>query len=73
MFLKNIPFNGTEAYGYMKQLCAIGPRPSASEGMHKQQRLLADHFKTLGGVVAFQEFRVEKPVGRRAAPSTWPI
>ncbi|MEE8452948.1 MAG: hypothetical protein V3R99_13565, partial [Thermoguttaceae bacterium] len=45
--LEDIPFNGTRAYGYLKQLCALGRRPSGSPGMRAQQRLLADHFQKL--------------------------
>lgn len=68
IFMKDIPFNGTEAYQYMKALCAIGPRPSASDGMHKQQRMIADHFKKLGGQVSFQEFRVRSPLDGSPVP-----
>ncbi|NLF08392.1 MAG: hypothetical protein GX594_10490, partial [Pirellulaceae bacterium] len=42
--LEDIPFNGARAYEYLKQLCEIGPRPSGSPGMEKQQKLLAEHF-----------------------------
>jgi hypothetical protein len=59
--LENIPFNGQRAYDSLKQLCAIGPRPSGSPGMEKQQRLLAGHFQKLGGQVEFQRFRVRLP------------
>jgi len=60
--LDEIPFNGTRAYEYLKQLCAIGPRPSGSAGMEAQQKLLNDHFARLGGVVEFQEFRIRHPL-----------
>ena len=59
--LENIPFNGARAYESLKQLCAIGPRPSGSPGMKAQQKLLADHFEKLGGQVEFQRFRVRHP------------
>ena len=59
--LRDIPFNGARAYDYLKQLCAIGPRPSGSPGMAKQQKLLAEHFKKLGGQVEFQRFRAPDP------------
>jgi hypothetical protein len=43
--LGDIPFDGAQAYQYLKQLCAIGPRRSGSAGMADQQKLLADHFQ----------------------------
>ncbi len=51
------PINGNRAYGYLKQVCAIGPRRSGSEGMTKQQKLLTKHFEQLGGKVSLQKFR----------------
>jgi glutaminyl-peptide cyclotransferase len=59
--LENIPFDGARAYGYLKQLCEIGPRPSGSAGMEAQQKLLIQHFKKLGGQVELQRFRVRHP------------
>jgi len=59
--LKDIPFNGARAYEYLKQLCAIGPRPSGSPGMAAQQELLEDHFGKLGAKVHRQEFRTRHP------------
>jgi len=59
--LDAIPFNGVRAYDYLKQLCAIGPRPSGSAGMVRQQELLAEHFRRLGGQVEFQRFRARHP------------
>src|SRR4051794_4774765 len=40
--LSEIPFNGAQAYEYLKQLCQLGPRPSGSPGMAAQQKLLTD-------------------------------
>ncbi|MGD0382053.1 MAG: hypothetical protein ABSA77_00935, partial [Thermoguttaceae bacterium] len=60
--LEDIPFNGGRAYEYLKQLCAIGPRPSGSPGMEAQQKLLAEHFKKLHGEVEFQRFRTPHPL-----------
>ncbi len=59
--LDEIPFDGTRAYEYLKQLCAIGPRRSGSAGMKTQQKLLAEHFQKLGGQVEFQRFRARDP------------
>jgi glutaminyl-peptide cyclotransferase len=60
--LEDMPFNGGRAYEYLKQLCAIGPRPSGSAGMAAQQKLLAEHFKKLGGEVEFQRFQARHPL-----------
>ena len=60
--LEDIPFNGARAYDDLKQLCAIGPRRSGSLGMAEQQKLLAEHFRKVGGQVEFQRFRAKDPV-----------
>jgi glutaminyl-peptide cyclotransferase len=59
--LADIPFDGERAYGYLKQICAIGPRVSGSEGMQKQQELLKTHFESLGGRVSLQSFDARHP------------
>lgn len=66
--LSDIPFNGARAYEYLKQICAIGRRPSGSPGMAKQQELLAKHFSELGGKVGFQRFRVPHPQTGQPVP-----
>jgi glutaminyl-peptide cyclotransferase len=66
--LEEIPFNGARAYEALKQLCAIGPRPSGSPGMEAQQKLLAAHFEKLGGQVEFQRFRVAHPLDGSQVP-----
>lgn len=60
--LEEIPFNGARAYEYLKQVCALGRRPSGSPGMAAQQKLLTAHFQRLGGQVELQRFRVAHPV-----------
>jgi hypothetical protein len=60
--LKDIPFDGARAYGYLKQLCDLGPRPSGSEAMTAQQKLLAEHFEKLGAKVEFQRFTAPYPL-----------
>jgi hypothetical protein len=59
--LEDIPFDGAQAYEWLRQLCAIGPRPSGSPGMETQQKMLAEHFQKFGGQVEFQRFRVPHP------------
>lgn len=66
--LEDIPFNGARAYEYLKQLCAIGPRPSGSRGMEAQQRLLIEHFTQLGAAVELQRFGVRHPVDGSTVP-----
>jgi hypothetical protein len=60
--LADIPFNGARAYGYLKEVCALGRRPSGSAGMHAQQQLLAAYFQKLGANVRWQKFRVRHPL-----------
>lgn len=60
--LRDIPFNGAQAYDYLKQLCALGPRRSGSPGMAAQQKLLIEHFRNLGAEVRLQSFRIKHPV-----------
>jgi glutaminyl-peptide cyclotransferase len=66
--LEEIPFDGREAFEYLKQICAIGPRPSGSRGMVVQQRMVADHFRRLGAQVTFQEFRARNPLDESEMP-----
>ena len=66
--LEEIPFNGTRAYEYLKQLCAIGPRPSGSPGMLAEQKLLTDHFQKLWGKVELQRFAVPHPLDKSQVP-----
>jgi len=66
--LESIPFDGAKAYENLKQICALGPRYSGSQGMQAQQKLLADHFQALGGRVSFQEFRVRHPLDGSPVP-----
>ena len=57
------PLDAMRAYRYLEELCALGPRPSGSPAMQKQQELLVEHFKKLGGQVSLQEFRAKNPLG----------
>ncbi len=66
--LEDIPFNGARAYEHLKALAAIGPRPSGSPGMEKQQRLLEEHFAKVGGQVEFQRFQGRHPQTGAAVP-----
>jgi len=68
--LDEIPFDGAHAYKYLKELCAIGPRPSGSPGMRAQQKLLVEHFRKSGGQVELQRFRVRHPHNDSLVPMT---
>jgi hypothetical protein len=57
---KPVPFDGERALKYLKQICDIGPRISASEGMKKQQEIVEKHFKDLGATVTRQEFKARQ-------------
>jgi hypothetical protein len=60
------PLDGLRAYRYLQQICAIGPRPSGSPGMQKQQQLVQAHFEKLGGKVTLQRFQAANPLGGAA-------
>ena len=51
-----VRFDAKRAMSYLEQICKIGPRMSATEGMKKQQEMLKKHFAALGGRVQFQKF-----------------
>ena len=59
--LDDIPFDGRQAYAYLKDICALGSRTSDTRGMHAQQKMLTDHFTRLGGKVHQQKFRIRHP------------
>ncbi len=56
------PINGERAYGYLKQICDLGPRPSGSTAMREQQELLIKHFSQFAATVERQPFRVRDPL-----------
>lgn len=57
------PLDATRAYRYLEQICDLGPRPSGSAGMQRQQELLRRHFEALGGDVQLQRFQAPHPQG----------
>src|SRR5436190_17696884 len=62
------PLNAQRAFGYLKDMCAFGPRPSGSAAMLKQQAYLKEHFEKLGGKVTFQRFLANNPLGGEKVP-----
>jgi hypothetical protein len=65
-----IPFDGRAAMADLERLCELGPRPSGSEAMKKQQTLLTEHFQALGAKVSRQSFRVRHPQDGSAVEMT---
>lgn len=57
------PLDAKRAFGYLRQLCDLGPRFSGSEGMQKQQELLVEFFTERGATVTEQSFLVPNPLG----------
>lgn len=53
------------AFKYLVTICGIGPRVSGSEGMSKQQKLIADHFNRFKARVRFQSFDAVHPLTGR--------
>jgi len=51
-----VPIDGARAMGYLKAVCALGPRMSGTEAMTKQQALITKHFEGLGAKVKAQTF-----------------
>ena len=51
-----VAFSKERAFGYLKQICDLGPRSSGSEGMLRQQELLTKHFEAHGAKVELQRF-----------------
>ncbi len=59
--LEEIPFDGALAHQFLTELCAIGPRPSGSEGMKRQQEYLKVHFSQFCDAVEEQTFQFPYP------------
>lgn len=57
-------FDADRAFGYLARVCDIGPRISGTEGMERQQQLIAEHFTRLKAQVKFQSFDAPHPLTR---------
>jgi len=62
MLASPAPIDGKRAYGYLKQICEIGPRTAGSEANTRQRKLVRDHFAKKGAKVREQPFRAVHPV-----------
>jgi len=57
------PFDSQRVFGYLTDICNIGPRYSGSEGMQKQQELIVKHFAKFDAAkVQFQPFDAVHPL-----------
>ncbi|MBS0260817.1 MAG: M28 family peptidase [Planctomycetes bacterium] len=56
--------DAARAFGYLTKICDIGPRISGSNGMDRQQQLIAEHFGKLKAQVRFQSFDAPHPQTR---------
>jgi hypothetical protein len=54
--LQPAAIDGARAYGYLKQICAIGPRPAGSAANTRQRQMVAEHFAKHGATVREQPF-----------------
>jgi Zn-dependent M28 family amino/carboxypeptidase len=59
------PIDGRRAYGYLKQICDLGPRIAGSEANARQRKLVAELFTKMGAKVREQPFRVDHPLTGR--------
>lgn len=59
------PIDGSRAYGYLKQICDLGPRPAGSAANTRQREMVAEHFKKCGGTVREQPFSAKDPLSRQ--------
>ena len=59
------PIDGDRAYGYLKAICAIGPRPAGSEANARQRKMVAEHFRKHGAIVTEQPFPAMDPLSRQ--------
>lgn len=61
-------YDAKRAYQVLVQLCEIGPRPSGSEGMKRQQDYLKPIFERAGGQVTMQTFDIRHPENGSSVP-----
>lgn len=59
-------FDGAAAYDYTAKLVAFGPRPPASDAIHRTQDYIISQLKSFGCAVDTDDFHAETPVGTLA-------
>jgi hypothetical protein len=66
MLAEPAPIDGQRAYGYLKKICAMGPRIAGTEANTKQRKMVAEHFERMGAQVREQPFPAIHPLtGKR--------
>jgi glutaminyl-peptide cyclotransferase len=55
------PIDAARAYGYLKAICDLGPRPAGSAANTRQRAMVAAHFKKMGAAVREQPFEANDP------------
>jgi glutaminyl-peptide cyclotransferase len=61
MFDPPPPIDGKRAFGYLQQICDIGPRTAGSAANARQREMVKAHFKKLGAEVREQPFPATHP------------
>ncbi|MFK8111736.1 MAG: M28 family peptidase [Rubripirellula sp.] len=61
-------YDADRAFGYLKAFCDIGPRPSGSPGMLRQQQMLTQAFTGVGATVSMQTFEIRHPEDGSTVP-----
>jgi hypothetical protein len=56
-------FDGNKAFDHVAQLVAIGPRPPASDGIHRAQAYIKAQLQSYGCQVDEDDFHAQTPVG----------
>jgi glutaminyl-peptide cyclotransferase len=56
-------FDGAKAYEYVAKLVSFGPRPPASEGIHRSQDYIISQLKSFGCEVDQDDFHASTPKG----------
>lgn len=56
-------FDGQKAYDFTAKLVAFGPRPPASDAIHRQQDYLISELKSFGCELDIDDFHASTPIG----------
>jgi Peptidase family M28 len=59
-------FDGAAAYDYTAKLVAFGPRPPASDAIHRTQDYIVEQLKSFGCAVDTDDFHADTPIGALA-------
>lgn len=54
-------YSPSRAMSYLVDVCDLGPRPSGSDAMERQQQWLSEHFTNLGATVRLQPTEIRHP------------